>query len=992
MFRAVLFALCLVPYALTQADASQLIYDPRRLPTTPTMGSVGGRSIAGATIGRTIGITPVPVNEPKDTPYSCNRPMPEITTTARCISRYTDCLKKDDVCGEHFELCAESTGIDQYKEFNQNKIMCQDVLATCPIDAINGLFGSNLGEEEPEKIDCNGVMTPIARKLFEGKTRKTLTELTIENESNSRIAALIREGNLYAANNAVPTCYKLVDQCFARACTPNPYYCKSGTSFDVAGKLEGKDCRTNEDLNSPGCYLEPINMRHIKDFLSRACIDTVGTSQACYMTTFPDAGPPRPSDLVKQENREDIFDLVFSERFIGQNKTNMERKIDELIAQAVENARAQCRDTIVQCAMNSCAEGNGAACYAQAQASSGTIDIAGISTRPAIKLGCEGIISNDPSCRFVEVEMFVNADGVFDGFSYKEDVFNNLFQCSNSTGTSPACCTTAPCKLGSDPTGAIASLNTRLSSSFSAGSIDRIRQQCRSTVKSCITNRCGSGYDMCYTGGGAFNTGVDDWIPAVIDTSRRADGTLDRGIVIGLCYDTVTNDPICKDHFDVLEALRTKSNTPSWGTSNSIDNAWRSAVDAPHISVQQQISVDNKLQCTAGYNKKIVGDCGTKVDPSCQDELCETYNNPALEVEIEKGVIAVGQVFNDVLSEMNDTIQQERRARKTREFNRCMSGNSGTNLAYAWVKHTGGTNFKNFDRMNYALNGLNTSFIESRDPGDGFCAIAVELRSTDSEIQKILSDRTSIGSGHLSINSAGTTRFFAVGDSFDCGSWIPEDTINEIAKRIHKNELDDGKGRRWLTSLGVAALTGGAGAITTHVLNNKGKRSGILNNNKEAENKEVANSCINKIKSAIGKIKNVTIDGNNVCQIPSSGLEISSEISRDSGCNIEAHPKTDEHSKAKEAAEKLCQNLREQSETITKTVGGNNQAWNMGINTTAATLAGFGTTMAIMKNRAERAADEAEQKWRDDMEDKTCCYIGTQKVACFGDTVMTSLD
>ena len=79
--------------------------------TYPTDGSVLGQLIIGAGISNKL-------------------------TTEQCVRRYTSCLKRDDICGEDFELCTDQ------KSFKKQALLCDSTLARCQNDGKIQLFGS----------------------------------------------------------------------------------------------------------------------------------------------------------------------------------------------------------------------------------------------------------------------------------------------------------------------------------------------------------------------------------------------------------------------------------------------------------------------------------------------------------------------------------------------------------------------------------------------------------------------------------------------------------------------------------------------------------------------------------------------------------------------------------------------------------------------------------------------------------------------------------
>ncbi len=94
--------------------------------TYPTAGSVLGQMITGAKISNTY-----------DTP--------------QCVKKYQNCLKKDNVCGADFELCTTTT------EFKKQSIYCASTLARCQADGLIELYGSTNTSAAPAGSSRLGV-------------------------------------------------------------------------------------------------------------------------------------------------------------------------------------------------------------------------------------------------------------------------------------------------------------------------------------------------------------------------------------------------------------------------------------------------------------------------------------------------------------------------------------------------------------------------------------------------------------------------------------------------------------------------------------------------------------------------------------------------------------------------------------------------------------------------------------------------------------------
>ncbi|MBQ2005865.1 MAG: hypothetical protein II219_03590 [Alphaproteobacteria bacterium] len=140
-----------------------------------------------------------------------------------CIKRYTNCLKRDDVCGENFELCSSTT------LFRKQALACDTHLARCDMAAVREMFGDST---ERKSISKYG----IAKDSEGNPVEISVKDLTTVAGS---IGIMIDEGSDYVAANAVSSCYRAVDSCVIKACKSNPLRCIEGTSVVAMQSAQG---------------------------------------------------------------------------------------------------------------------------------------------------------------------------------------------------------------------------------------------------------------------------------------------------------------------------------------------------------------------------------------------------------------------------------------------------------------------------------------------------------------------------------------------------------------------------------------------------------------------------------------------------------------------------------------------------------------------------------------------------------------------------------
>ena len=438
--------------------------------------------------------------------------------TSDCVKRYTSCLKKDDVCGTDFELCTSNT------EFKKQKLFCESTLARCQSDGIKELFGTT-----------NTSANPTA---------------------DSRVGIMISEGAALAAVNAVSTCYKVVDQCFLNACATNPYKCKEGSSQELIKYVENVNNTDGVLVSTAGedFIQTTINRSEVSGFLKNSCLETIGGNKYCYATFIGNGSMPTNSQLRDEDNRDEIYSEAYSSRM----NDSMRAKIDDLITQFDKKAKERCAETIISCAMRTCGEGSGAACYASAFNSSNKVKgVTNPSTMETIKIGCEAVVNSDTACQYAGAT-FDNTTGVL---MFEEDsLFDKLFTAPDDTdATNP------------DPVGAVASLNAKLSTSYNQAALDNMKKQCQQVATNCVKSMCGTDYQNCYRNrtdiySTLTNTGNDSFDSSM----NKVGGVLDHTIVLGLCLNTVKNNSVCEEH---IKAEMARSSADSSYSVNSLFSA-----------------------------------------------------------------------------------------------------------------------------------------------------------------------------------------------------------------------------------------------------------------------------------------------------------------------------------------------------------------------------------------------------------------------------------
>ncbi len=881
--------------------------------------------------------------------------------TAQCVRRYTDCLKKDDVCGADFELCTSNT------EFKKQKLFCESTLARCQNDGLKELFGTTSTSANPG--------------------------------SASRIGIMIKEGGDLAAVNSVATCYKVADQCILNTCATNPYKCIEGSNRALVSSVDTiNEDGTKTTTNTYG--LDAVNKAEISGFIKKNCLDTIGGNKFCYATFIGDGKMPSDSQIKDEDNRADIYSYAYTARMTD----SMKSKIDELREKFDKKTKQRCADTITACAMRSCGEGSGAACYASAFDSSLTIADRGVtnsSTLPDIKYGCESIVNNDTACQYAGAT-FDTTIGALDFMD--SGLFDKLFTAPNADSNP-------------DPIGVVAALNSKLSLSYNQAALDQMRRQCQSIATGCVKTMCGTDYENCYRN----RTDVYSTLTATTDDAfnksmNKVGGVLDYTIVLGLCLNTVKDNPICEEHIKA-EAARTKAGkdvTSVWGKAANTRDGWLGAgvYSATVISgdnVQDVDDNDNLLCTTAANNAGEVGRCddvsGTFIYP-------KTTTNSAYQIaQAEK------TIFRNLVYDLEKEAQAKYNAKLTKQQNMCVASSSAGGVmgagdissTFMWVKLKSGKVPKA-----YNVNGLKSNeFVASNDLYGSFCRIRVTLQSDEPNIQ------TTLATG-----KDWSSAYFAAGDAFTCGSWIPRSELEAISNKVGaaakaEEKRGDTANRNWMTLLGTV-LGGTGGGIGMNALQKTGL-GGLLGTNSTDKNQTQLTRC----KSYVDAYKK-TSNGKTAESYATGAVEAAKEIA-DNATNaamtaatnaataaavstlvyddevVTAAGKTAQATEirnakvVKDAANTAMDQLKTFCETEFETSKGkSSKTWfniaGVGVGSAVGGILTYQATKSVQEAAANNAEAAAKAAWMQDVGNHIRCYIGSDEVGMYGDIISTEME
>lgn len=898
----------------------------------------------------------------------------QLITGAAITNKYntSDCVKRYTSCLKKDSVCGNDFELcTTSSEFKKQMVLCDSTLARCQSEGKIELFGSATTTTTPS--------------------------------SSSRIGQMIEEGAALAAINAVSTCYKVVDQCILNACAENPYKCNEGSSQATVAIVNAINEGTTVDTGANMTVTDVVASSAVSAYIKNSCLNTIGSNKYCYATFLSDGVMPTASQLRDEDNQEEVYDEAYASRM----NSAMKAKIAEMIDKFDTKAKQKCTDTIRSCAMRVCGGGSGAACYSLVFGG-GEKSINKASTRGEIKTGCASVVNTDPYCKYAAANP--NASGTYSYTYINSDAFDTLFPEYDDDNK--------------DPIGVVASLNASLATNYSDAAIAQMKRQCQSVATSCVKSLCGTDYVNCYRNRTDIYSSLTDTGNASFDKSmNKVGGVLDYTIVLGLCLDTVKNADVCAEHLAIerVKYINNDNTTAGWGGATNVRQGWIDAGGATKITEDidtvQAVNENGDPLCTA----KGSSDQGVCYTVDAAGNIYDQPVNISYITYVESQ--AANSLFKDLIYDLEKEAQAKYNAKITKQQNLCMSGNDGGIMgnrdlgsAYMWVKLK-----NNKVPTNYVTNGLKPNqFVASNELYGSFCRIRVTLQSDDRRIQDAISK-----------GADWSTAYFAAGDAFSCGSWIPSEELENIANAVAddatKDKAESQKSvRNWMTALGaIGGTIGGAylgnGIQTGNVFGGlTGLGTGKSKNNKNAksdveqciEYAESAHSlltgtstadytkgqrkyelAISRAKIAIQRAESAGVEG--LSSIKSS-IDTLDSVDSTAANNKVAPSNNDAVNKAATNVDNLKKSCElAKSDGVKKT--GSNNAWigsTVGAVVTGALGGGlaYSVTKSIQDANMNAAQKKAYEEWMNDVGKHIHCYIGSDEVGDFGDVIQTSME
>ena len=810
-----------------------------------------------------------------------------LLSNSECIEAYKSCINGSDACGADFEECTTNV------LFHAQMPKCLSVLAQCSASGINDLFGTSsvtalsdvaekntYGEVTRYTYPTNGSVlgqmiegAAIANKYdtqqcvkrytsclkkenvcgsdFElcttGNEFKkqaiycastlarcqgdAITELygstntSVPPTSNSRLGMMIADGAELAAANAVSTCYKVADQCILNACGANPAQCTENAAMVQIKMIDAINNGTVVAEDQMADWAGNITKSEVNKYIKNMCQETIGGNKYCYMTSELGNGKtPKASDLTDEDNRE----MVFSDIYASRMNSAMKQRLQSLLDKFDEKNKEKCVNTIKTCAMRSCGGGVGSVCYSEVF-KHGKGSINGKNTYDEIKLACESIVNTDPTCQYAAA----STNNAAYMYTYTDNnTFTTLFPEE---------------EVGTDPIGVVAALNASLSTSYNEAAIANMRKQCSNTAVSCVKSMCGKDYVNCYRNrtdvmSNTYKTESESFNKSM----NKVGGVLDYTIVTGLCINTVKNSKVCEEHLKIESVKlkkKRKAEQASWG--GDVRSDWLGAAGSMSVTESQSDITVGCRTATDGCDNSLIDACDSIDEDGC------LYDQPVTQAWTEYLISqSANNLFQEVLMDIEKEAQAKYNAKLTKEQHICLSQNAGGIMGthdmgstYKWVKLK-----SNKIPKNYSMRGLTTNqFVTSNDLYGSFCVAKVTLHSQDAKVRDLLGENSDA--------------YFAVGDSFDCGSWLSSDELNKIANEIGKEKSKNegvnswkGKVTMLWTALGGAAVGGAAGGLIADSIQGGGKLCGLIkcdDSKTKYSDKTNAGSCVNNLRKCV---------------------------------------------------------------------------------------------------------------------------------------------
>ena len=448
-----------------------------------------------------------------------------------------------------------------------------------------------------------------------------------------------------------------------------------------------------------------------------------------------------------------------------------------------------------------------------------------------------------------------------------------------------------------------------------------------------------------------------------------------------------------------------------WGTYEDVTSAWGGVASYTSSQVDTKEGKVKTGLCTSNTNNT----CKTKDSQECgfvDDDRCVYDVTEYSTIKDYQLKLATDTLFTQVLNELEKEAQGLYNAKLTEEQNMCRNANSGgligrNNMTgtYRWVKLRSSKVPKT-----YAASGLTDKQISnSNDLYGSFCAARVTLQSDDAGIQEAIRN----GADWASV-------YFAVGDVFTCGSWIPQRKLEEIAESVAKKKLaaqgkDDlvtGAGTGKLTTnqkwwlAGATVLSAGAGGYGMDLLQTKTGLGGLLGTDGNNVRDNLTNDEIKAIRASLNTAETAFYDKKDGCNGLSTNPAEKVSRAQNEAKYITGVGYLYDYKIDTDAPTHSCIDLHNYITGLRKALGidsnGTEKDPNkkrLGIDALASVgtgIAGFLATRETMKDANKKEYDAAEREamneFMSNVGSHIYCFIGAEEAGTFGDVVEVSME
>ena len=587
--------------------------------------------------------------------------------------------------------------------------------------------------------------------------------------------------------------------------------------------------------------------------------------------------------------------------------------------------------------------------------------------------------------------------------------------------------------------GVVATLNATLATSYNDAAIEKMKKQCQTTALGCVKSMCGKDYTNCYRNRTDIVSGTYDTGNAKLDRSmNKMGGVLDYNIVIGLCMNTVKTSSVCEEHLKVAAAeWRNSQDTQSWGANpsdTSVRSAWKDANTTAINGNATDVIIACAITPEEAQTKEncVAYDRAEPLNGACEGVMDEDgclYSQPVMQSQAEYVLTNAGTtLFQELLADVEKEAQAKYNAKLTKEQNVCLANNNGgiqgaseNGSTFMWVKLK-----TNKVPKNYPMTGLKPNqFSASNDLYGSFCRARVTVVSDDKDIQDAL--------------GSDATAYFAVGDTFTCGSWIKNSTLEKISRTVGERELckqgygtwKDGAcdGSKLSTKEKIAyawgtvapALGGmglGLGLTESGLISKAIKKGNEKNNVSDGNDGKLSGyleQCVTYAEKAKTEAENAkgTTDYKEYIEYAEAANNAAKSavlwcgragITSQEGCSRTDLPtragKENVEDRDTKNAEKLISDMEHLKDVCTNYVqydetGKGNKAARVAIpivTTLAGGALGAGITASVIKQKKENIQNEAAQKWMDEVGEHIQCFVGTDELGTYGDAVAIEID